>query len=124
MNDKPLTEAIRDVAEELGVELAADLVRHFGGTRVYVPKVLKPHHDIVKKLGQDKAAALVSAYGGSELDVPMHLYNEAVARRKQIFDLRRRGMSVSSIALDVRCTERQVYAILGQEKDGNAPRLF
>ncbi|WP_085908487.1 hypothetical protein [Kiloniella majae] len=120
---KQLTESIADVAELVGIDLAADLVRHFGGTRVYVPKVARDHQDLVQKLGREQADLLVSEFAEQELDVPMHLYDEARARRALIHKLCRKRWTKASIARAAGCTERYVYHVLGQE-GGNDPALF
>ncbi len=123
-NDKQLTDSIRDVAEALGLPLAQALVDHFGGTRLYVPARLKDHHAVIKKLGQDQAKELASEFGGMEIDVPMHLFNEAKARRKLVIKLHGTKHTIASIARAARCTERQVYDILGTEKKKNQTPLF
>lgn len=117
MTDKLLTESIRDIAETVGVEIAAALVEHFGGTRLYIPAKPKPHQAIVQKLEAEHLETLVSAYSGQEIDVPMHLFNEALARRRLVKSLRKKNRSINAIALEARCTERQVYAILAEGDD-------
>jgi len=123
-NDKQLTDSIRDVSELCGVQLAAALVKHFGGTRLYCPANLKDHHAVVKKLGHDQAKLLVSTFGGMELDVPMHLFNEQTARRKLVIKLRGKSMTIAYIARTAKCTERRVHQILGNEKKKSQNSLF
>lgn len=113
---RPLTGSIRDIAETIGVDIAAALVAHFGGTRLYVPAAPKPHHGIVKHLAPEQVARLVSTYGGQEIDVPMHLHDEAKARRGLIVKLRRERLSVRAIARQAKCTERHVWQVLADAR--------
>lgn len=118
-----LTEQIRDLAETVGVEIAAELVKHFGGTRMYVPANPKPHHGLVKLLAPEHVAALVSTYPGTEIEVPMHLFDEAKARRILVMELRGKGYTQSQIARRAKCTDRQVRHILAADKK-STPTLF
>lgn len=121
--NKQITDSIADVAELLGIDLAAALVQHFGGSRVYVPKVARDHQDLVIKLGRSQADLLVSEFSQQELDVPKNLYNEALARRELIHELFRKRWSKANIARAAGCTERYVYLVLGQPNT-NQPSLF
>ncbi|MAO56704.1 MAG: hypothetical protein CMM61_13550 [Rhodospirillaceae bacterium] len=128
MNDndcaKELTESIRDVAETLGIDIAAALVSKFGGLRLYVPRRAEDHRDVVKLLGMESAKRLVKYYGGIELDIPMHLYNEEKARRQLVITLRGKSFTISQIARRAKCTERRVWQILEEDKKSKTGTLL
>lgn len=60
------------IAHAAGVDAAKNLVRHFAGRRLYVPRQRMPdNHEIVVGIGRAGAEALRDEFGGEEIIVPM-----------------------------------------------------
>lgn len=97
----------------LGEDGARKLAEAFGGRRLSVPRQPGAAHPITVAIGPEGAAKLASTYHGHGIDVPM-----LHARRERISELDRAGLSRSEIARKVRVTERRVYQVLAEERDG------
>jgi hypothetical protein len=60
------------VANAGGIEAAKSLVKHFGGRRLFVPKLpMRDNHEIVIALGRRAANVLQAEYGGEHIVAPM-----------------------------------------------------
>jgi hypothetical protein len=108
---------LRQIADELGEEMARMLIGGFGGTRLYIP--LRPHDasPIVRTLGGDAARALGRRFGGEAVDVPLHKMRADRRRdRAAILKLREDGRSIAEIARGIGCSERHVYYVLSRRE--------
>lgn len=106
---------LRQIAMELGDEMARMLIDGFGGTRLYIP--LTPNEDspVVQVLGGDPARRLGHRFGGEAVDIPLHKSRaERRVDKAAIIRLRNEGNSVATVARLVRCSERHVYHVLSQ----------
>lgn len=61
---------LRDITELIGLPATLALVRHAGGTRLYVPVRFDPDHPLVKVLGHAAAVALIERHRGEYIDLP------------------------------------------------------
>ena len=94
-------DGLQPLASELGVEAVVALVRHFGGTRLYVPQTLRDDSPLMV-LGEEQALALCRMFGPERLDIPRSPYRrEALVR--WVKELRSAGETNNAIArkLDV-----------------------
>jgi DNA-binding NarL/FixJ family response regulator len=113
-----LAESLKPIAEHFGVEAAGIIVRHFGGTEIWVPKTWREGHPL-NVLGADLARRLCEVFGGEHLPIPRNLMS-VEARQREVLTLAATGEhSVAQIALEVGLTERQVYRVLAR---GNVRR--
>ena len=113
-------EAMSELAAVLGEPLALALCRHFGGTRLYVPRQIGEHHPICAALGREGADRLADYAGGGELTVP-----KQAARRAQVFALHSQGaLTMARIALETGYSERHVYRLTSDLRSGSQPSLF
>lgn len=122
MTDRSLpgVEALAQIAEVLGDTEALTLARRFGGTRLYVPKIIGDNHPICAVLGRDTANRLAAWAGGGSLDIP-----KQAARRAHVRDLHSRGtLTISQIAVETSYTERHVYRLLRDAGDDRQKSLF
>lgn len=55
----------------LGEEGLIKLAEAFGGTRLYVPLEIPPHHEIVKAIGAEAAQRLSRRYAPAQLRIPL-----------------------------------------------------
>jgi hypothetical protein len=100
---------LSEMIEIIGEEAALQLIRAFGGTRLYVPHSPEPNDMLASAIGLAAAIKLARVYGGDRLDVP-----NPPPRRLRIVQLREAGMSVDAIAREVRCTRRRVFQVLAE----------
>lgn len=116
--DSPL---FHQIAELIGVEVAAALSRRFGGRRLHIPKDPAPNHEIAVVIGPVNAKFVGQRFGGERVDIPM-----SWGRREEVIRLLRLGWTPARIAASVPCTERWVYDIRRELKDEveEQPDLF
>lgn len=82
---------IRYLTDILGIEATLDLMRHYGGSRVYVPANPSEDSPLVKALGLDVARRLADIAGKTTIKVPL-----AKAWRSRV--LRAQGHSEAQVA--------------------------
>jgi len=110
------TSLIGDITRVIGIQATSHLARDFGGRRVYIPAKVSARDQITRSIGIGAASRLARLYGGDRVMIPAH--PDRVLRRAQIIALRMRGLSVSRIARTLGCTERYVYKVLSEKKQG------
>ena len=91
-----LNEAIRPVADHLGIDVARRMVEVFGGMRIHVPKVWRPGH-LLAALGEETATAFIRQFAGEVICVPKSLVTTP-ARVAKARALREAGHTVNVIA--------------------------
>lgn len=111
INARYLPGLLRDLAELVGLSPTLDVVRAYGGTRLYIPKKFMPDHPLVKVAGHEAAAKIVATYGGEHLDLPRGAAAIQAARHEQIRAERASGMTHAKLAVKFGLTERQVRTI-------------
>jgi Mor family transcriptional regulator len=104
------------IVDAIGDEAAAKLVAEFGGRRLYVPHNSNPRDPVARVIGADAALELARAFGGDRLVVPANF--ERAHRRERIIRAREHGRTITSIAREYHCTERYVYKVLAQARQG------
>lgn len=109
-----LPQSLIEVVHTIGLAATLSLVRHAGGTRVYVPVEHDDGHVISSWIGTASAKLLVDRFGGDLLIVPRCLLAMRNVRDRQIRAQRKQGARVADLALQYRLTDRQVYTILSQ----------
>jgi hypothetical protein len=111
----PDAPAIENIAKVIGAGATARLISIFGGVRVYIAKNPAPSDPLVQVIGSEAAAMLASIFGGERVWFPNDAGHET---RMRIARMRRRGSSISRIARELRVSERYVYKVLAQLRDG------
>ena len=105
----------REFVALIGEKATRKLVKAFGGTRLYIPRLsrLRPSHKLVGVVGWEAAERLCREYGGiGDLKIPTCRTDPHRIDRKKVVRLRAVATPVSRIALQVRCTEKAVYELL------------
>lgn len=101
-----LCQSMRNVADHCGMDVAQELVRVFGGCRIWVPLKWRPDH-YLNRIGETHAQALVGTFGNTSLDIPRQLLT--VAGRAQVIDrLTREGLTQMEIARMLGCSQRAI----------------
>jgi hypothetical protein len=106
-----LIDSIRAV---VGDDAAAQLIKLFGGRKVYVPLTTNDEHRISKAIGIQAAAALSRRFGGDYIDVPSPRVGSSALRR-QILALASKDVSEIEIARRLGCTRRWVGTVLQRD---------
>lgn len=106
MRQRPLT---TDLIAILGEEAFLRLAEELGGTRAYIPQVLRADSAIVKAIGLEAASKLAKIWAPTAIRVPL-------ARRERAFALRRRGLSNAQIARKLGMTETGVEKLFDREE--------
>lgn len=88
-----------------GPEVAAKLVRDFGGTRVFFPKVVRAKHELSLSLGTENAQAISEECHGVLVYIPLSS-RAASVRRNNVLMLTRKGKTVREIARLTASSER------------------
>lgn len=115
---------LRDITELIGLPATLALVRHAGGTRLYVPVRFDPDHPLVKVLGHAAAVALIERHRGEYIDLPKGEIAIKAARDQQI-RADRHTYTQAQQAIRWGLTDRQIRSILGPaEKDEKQAGLF
>lgn len=113
---------IDEIAEQVGVDVAKKIVKAYGGTRLYIPKIAKPDHPLAILIGFDNAAKLGIYFLGDRVVIPRR-FNSMEYIRENAVKLYNKGWKVRDIALAMDCCERTVFAILRRKREYENPLL-
>ena len=111
----PNAPAVDNIARVIGAGATARLISTFGGGRVYIAHRPSPSDAVARVIGAEAAGLLGSIFGGERIWLPN---DSGHLSRKRIALLRQRGASVSRIAHQLCLSERYVYKVLAQLRDG------
>ncbi len=125
LNESLLPGVLRDIASLIGLPGTLELLKHYGGVRLYVPKRFDPDHALVKVLGHAAVVKLIEHFGGEDhFDIPK-AQAAANALRNAGIRAEYAELSQRQLALRYDLTERQVRNILaGVEEDDGQGDLF
>ena len=110
-----------ELVHHIGYESAMRLIKHFGGTTMWIPsgKSVWPQ-DVEAVLGKDATSKLIWAFGGNELYIPMR-HKEALLYRNvsiclEYEELLRAAMgaqeAVKKLARQHNFSDRHIWSIL------------
>ena len=91
-----------------GPEAAQNLVRDFGGTRIFIPKAASAQHPLSISIGQANANALCGECYGVNVYIPMGNPDRWSRRRALVQHLVAEGMTMPAIARRLGYSERTV----------------
>lgn len=97
---------LREVAEYCGIDAALELVRVFGGTRLWIPLKWTPDN-IINRMGEAHARQMIEVFGNSSIDVPRRLLT-ADGLAHVIHELTSDSVEQRDIARLVGCSQRTV----------------
>ena len=102
--------SMQPIAELCGFEVAQELVRVWGGIRVYIPISGKNSHmDGLSDIAKER---LCKYFPGDYFEVPKTLLNDPGETRRLALQMAREGISVEEIAKNLEVTQRWIYKIL------------
>lgn len=125
LDESLLPGVLRDIAALIGVPGTLQIVKHYGGVRLYVPKRFDPDHVLVKILGHAAVVKLIEHFGGEEhFDIPRCQIAGNAMRNAAIRDEYGK-LTQSQLARKYDLTERQIRNILAEiEPDEKQEELF
>lgn len=109
-----LPESLTEVAEVIGLSGTIELIKAYGGTRVFIPKNMKTQHKLANLLGLEQARRLSHYFGGESLSIARAASGIRMERNKTIVHRYDAGEGVGSLAMAFQLTERQIYTILSR----------
>lgn len=110
-----LPQLLQDFERLIGLPATLDLVRVYGGLRIYIPtpeRVL-PEHQLAKIIGEDRLKALAEVYGGEDhFTLPKAERAILALRNARIAHAYGHNKTVRELAMEHRLTERQIERIV------------
>jgi len=123
-----LPQQVRQIERVVGMQAALQLVRHYGGVRLYVPCNMTPDHILAKMIGFEAAVKLAAEYGGMQhFDIPRAAGALRLVRNREIAEKFIKGKTLRQLALEYMMTERAIQKILadcGASQDDRQAALF
>lgn len=112
--------SLREIAELIGLPATLRLVEHYGGViALYIPREIEPDHHLARALGVTAARKLASHYGTDSLrNIPRCVRGLRRLRDTEIRACRAAGESPPALALKFGLTERQIWTILAEGREG------
>jgi len=107
-----LPESLHDMMAVISLQSLLILIKTQGGTRVIIPKNIKPDHWLVGLIGMDDVKKLAALYGGELVKMPRCTKLLALARDIKILQDRRARLSGAQLALKYGMTERGIHKSL------------
>jgi hypothetical protein len=105
---------LQEMADLIGLAATLEVVRFYGGTRVWIPTHFDSAHPLIGIIGHQHFAALVQRFCKNHLDIPKADIAIKAARDARIRQLRH-SKSVTRLAREFGLTERHIRNILGPD---------
>ncbi|WP_423457992.1 Mor transcription activator family protein [Ottowia sp. VDI28] len=110
-----LPKLLRDFERLIGLAATLDLVRVYGGVRIFIPTPdrASDDHSIAKVIGHSKLLALAEVYGGeAHFAVPKAEQALLAVRNARIAKAYATHKTARELAVEHRLTERQIERIV------------
>jgi len=111
IDESLLPPMLQELVRACGLRATMELVRHYGGVRIYVPERLDSSHPIVRVMGQRGARALSHIYARETISVPLATSALRETRRRRIRAEYGRK-SAAQLAREHGLTERSIWRIV------------
>ena len=122
--DDPVSDLrpIDEIAEQVGVDVAKKIVKAYGGTRLYIPKIAKPDHPLAILIGFDNAVKLGEYFSGERVFIPRRFHSKEYVYNNTV-KLYNKGWKIRDIALVMDCSETTIFDILRKKRQYEEPFL-
>lgn len=110
-----LPQLLQDFERLIGLPATLDLVRVYGGLRIYIPtpERVHPDHQLAKIIGVDRLMALAKVYGGEDhFTLPKAERAILALRNARIAHAYGHNKTVRELAIEHRLGERQIERIV------------
>lgn len=111
-----MQKAVRELADAIGIGLAHELVRRWGGREIYIPLKVEHGDPLALTLGFEAAKKLVKALGGVELQLPIERNALLDLRNEKIRKEYEAGSSAEAIGLRYGLTRQAVMRLVRAEE--------
>jgi Mor family transcriptional regulator len=114
-----------EIAEYCGDKAAMDLLQHYGGGHLCVPRQVDAMHRLSQVLGVVAAAVFCQNFAGETIQIPKAARAFRALRNAEIRQLRQEGEPLFNLARRFGLTERQIMTICnGMDEDCGQVDLF
>lgn len=103
---------VQEIADAIGLHNALELVTHWGGRELSVPKKMHRYHPIALTIGLEPAVKLAGTHGGQRLRLPLERNALLSLRNEMIAEDARNGLSITKIGLKYGLTRSGITKIL------------
>lgn len=103
---------VKEIVELVGLHNALELVSHWGGRELSVPKKMHRLHPIALTLGLDPALKLAEGMGGQRLRLPLERNALLEIRNEMIVKEAREGVSITRLGNRYGLTRSAITKIL------------
>ncbi|MEO5340637.1 MAG: hypothetical protein H7837_08990 [Magnetococcus sp. MYC-9] len=107
-----LPASLTDMVEAIGLTNTLQVVKVYGGTRLFVPKQVHAQHRLANLLGMEQARRLSHHFAGESLTIPRLAAAMRARRNQEIIRRYDAGESARQLAQAYHLTDRQIYTIL------------
>lgn len=115
-------DGLQPIAAELGAPATLEIVRFYGGARLYVPRRWTQSLDLNEALGNEAAATLCARFGPERIDIPIQPFTVKALARFVDRLREEEGLTNGQIARTLGVSWRTVTRLTGGERS-HAPRL-
>jgi hypothetical protein len=106
------------LAALLEPETMEKLCKQCGGTRIYIPRTMRPDALLSQSIGSEACCRVIAKSAGERIYIPKDGRFSARKRRWQaeVVALHAKGFSAARIARRLGCSERLVYKIVARNR--------
>ena len=108
---------LEDIGADIGYNATTTLAGWFGGKIIWVPVEASPSHKIAKVIGYAAFSRLVQGFGGQRVFIPKDANLSLIRRKRQVYDLAKKGLPSSKIGEVLGFTRNQAYNIRRELED-------
>jgi len=113
---------IKDLSDKIGFADTIEIVRRWGGRRLYIPVSIEEDNPLAIAIGLERARRLSDHYGGQQLELPAERNALLELRNAEILRQHRAGKSMEFIALQFGVTRQAVGYIIRTVSEREAVR--
>jgi Mor family transcriptional regulator len=113
---------VKELADTIGLADAIELIRRWGGRRLYCPVQVNPGDPLALTMGLESARRLVAAFGGQSLQLPAERNALLDLRNAAIISAAEAGQSHEKVGLTYGLTRQAVSHIIRAHREREAAR--
>ncbi len=112
------------IADIIGIESTEMMCARLGGSSIYIPQIPNPNSRFVLAIGHANAAKLCNVFACKILHLPSRNSITRLARKNEIINDIKKGISVPEIAVKNGITVQHVRLIKRKETKNIIPSVF
>ncbi|WP_347258276.1 Mor transcription activator family protein [Methylocaldum sp.] len=111
-----LPQSMRDMAEVIPLDAVVALIRHYGGTTLYLPTTVTETSDLAKAIGFPAACQLVGRYRTESLHIPRAVHLQRVLRDRAILKAHANGATRNELARAHGVSDRIISQVIASHR--------